>query len=91
MVDGGVGDNAPSRGEPVTARIEVPPGYLASVFNRYQTGQGEPPAIQCYLVAGYGSATEGPPFVLRGIQPAWLGPRPIALAFTVTIQPEPPP
>lgn len=86
-----MGDDAASRGEPVTARIEVPAGYLASVFARYQTGQGQLPAVASYAVAGYGSVTEGPPFVLRSVQPAWLGSRPIALAFTVIIPPEPPP
>ena len=76
------------------ARIEVPASYIAAVFGRYLTGQndGRPP-IAVYAGAGYGSITEGPPvFILRGVQPAWLGPRPIALAFTVRIpNPGPPP
>lgn len=67
-------------------RIEVPPGYLAAVFGRYTTGQNDgAPAIAAYIRAGYGYTIEGPPFVLSAVQPGWLGPRPIGLAFTVTI------
>jgi hypothetical protein len=73
-------------------RIEVPPPYLAAVFGRYLTGQNDgAPAIAAYVRAGYGYTIEGPPFVLAGAQIGWLGPRPIGLAFTVTIPGAPPP
>lgn len=76
----------------MAARIEVPAPYLAAVFGRYLTGQNDAaPPLVAYLRAGYGYAVEGPPFVLVGVQPAWLGPRPIGLAFTLVIPGAPPP
>lgn len=71
----------------MAARIEVPASYLAAVNGRYQTGfnPGANPLF-VYLAAGYGYVIEGPSeFVLAACLPAWLGPRPIALPFTLRI------
>lgn len=77
----------------MTARIEVPPSYLAPLTGPDPTNPvwKAPGGVFDWIRASYGSVTEGPPdFVLVAGRPLWIGPRPAALAFTLRI-PNPPP
>lgn len=73
------------------ARIQVPPAYFANIVgpdptNPIWKAPGGPGLFE-YIRAEYGSVTEGPPFVLVATRPAWLGPRPIAIPFTIVVPP----
>lgn len=73
----------------MAVRIEVPASYLRSVVGKYTSTVGDV-GVPAYLVAEYGRFDE-PAQTIYGAIPLWLGPWPIAAAFSLYVGPPPVP